>query len=99
MLSLHILSVDSKRKILGHNTILVNDFDASFFEICAETAESIVLIEFGSVEETSCPGKDGCDGIGGCFVTLLPFTVVSCDGSCSKTIKKYQTGERKRDEP
>ena len=81
MLALHILSMDSESEILGHDTILVDDFDAGCLEVIAEITEGFVLVELGSVKKTPCPCEDGRDGVSGRFVALLPFTVVSGDGT------------------
>ena len=73
--------MDGEGEIFGHDAVLVDDFDTGGFEVVAECAEGFVLVEFGSVEETACPGEDGRDGVGGRFVALLPFSVVPCDSA------------------
>lgn len=48
MLPLHVLSMDSEGKILGHDTILVNNFNTRSLEILAEITERIVIIKLGT---------------------------------------------------
>ena len=81
MFPLHLLSMDSQSKILGHDTLLVDQFNTRGFEVFTESEELGVVIEVGSVDETSGPCEDGSNGVGGGFVALLPFTVVSGDGT------------------
>ena len=51
MFTLHVLAMDGERQILGHDTLLVNDIDASLFESSAERSERFVLVEAGAVEQ------------------------------------------------
>ena len=81
MFSLHLLAMNSKSKILCHDAIFVNDLDASGLEIIAEIAKGIVLVELGTMKETACPCKDGCDGVCRGLISLLPLTVMPRDGT------------------
>jgi len=80
---LHILSVDSKGQILGHNTILVDDFNAGSLQVQSKLAERLVIVELGAVEQAAGPGEDRGDGVGAGLVTLLIFTIMPSDSSVS----------------
>lgn len=56
-------------KILGHSTIF-NSFNDGIFQMVTEVVEFLVVIELGSVEETSSPSEDGGNRVGGSFLTL-----------------------------
>lgn len=42
-----------------------------------EIGQFLILIEFGSVSQTTGPGKDGGDTVSGGLITLLVFTVMT----------------------
>lgn len=79
--SLHLLSMNSQRKILGHDTINVDDLDTRRLEGLAETFEWLVAIEVGTVQEATCPREYRSNGVRRRLVTLLVFTIVASDGT------------------
>jgi hypothetical protein len=81
MLPLHVLAVDRQSQILSHHTVLIDNFHTGCFEVITEIAQSIVGIEFGTVEKSTCPRKDGGYRVGRGFFALLPLTVVASDRS------------------
>ena len=46
---LHVFSVYGKRQVLGHNSVLLNDFHARRLEVLCEQAQRVVVVEFGTV--------------------------------------------------
>lgn len=67
-------------KVFGHDSGF-HSFDDGFFHVLAEIEKSLVIIEPGSVGETSGPGEHGSNGVGRGLVSFLVFSVVSGDGS------------------
>ena len=76
MFPLHLLPVDRKRKIFGHDSILIDDLHTRRFQVKAELAKGLVFVQFGAVEKAACPGKDGRNWVSGRFSPLLIFSVV-----------------------
>lgn len=64
-----LLSVDGQSKILGHDSLLSNALHASGLERSAELLKGSVGVELGSEGESSSPGEDGSDGVGGSLVS------------------------------
>lgn len=81
MLPLHRLSMNGKRKILGHDPVFVDNLDACRLEIMAEVTEGVVAVELRAMQEAPGPCEDGRDGVGGGLVALLPLTIVAGDSS------------------
>lgn len=77
----HLLSVDSQREILSHDTVLLNALHTALLESGAELLQRLVRVELGSEGKTSGPGKDRRDGVGRGLVALLMLSVVSGDGT------------------
>ena len=81
MLSLHILSVDGKCKIFGHDAVRINDLDTCCLEILTEVAKRVVVVKFSTVNKPPGPRKDRRNRVGGRFVALLPLAVVTGNGT------------------
>jgi hypothetical protein len=88
MFPLHLLPVDRKRKILGHDSILIDDLHTRRFQVKAELAKRLVFVQFGAVEKAARPGKDGRDWVGGCFFPILIFSVVPGYGAYTRVIRR-----------
>jgi hypothetical protein len=54
--------VDYHGQILGHETFL-NSLNHTFLQQFSKVLQELVIIDFGSVEKTTGPGKDTCDGV------------------------------------
>lgn len=61
--------MNRQSQILGHDTLLSNALHASSLEGSAELVELRVGVELGSESESSSPGEDGSDGVGGGLVS------------------------------
>jgi hypothetical protein len=70
-----------KRQIFGHDTILIHGVHTSLLQALGESHDFWRLVENSSLHESSCPGEDGGDGVGGGLVALLVLSVVAGDGS------------------
>ena len=81
VLSLHVLAVNGQCKVLGHDSILVDDLHASLLERRAEILQGGVVVELGSVDETTGPREDGSHRVCRSFFALLPLTVVPGDST------------------
>jgi hypothetical protein len=88
--------VHADGQIFGHLSLL-HCLDGGSLESVAELLQFSVLVELGSVEETSGPGVDAGNGVGGCLSSLLVLSVVtshSAVGSLSlnSTVGSVQHG-------
>jgi len=72
--------VDQDGKILSHSATF-DSFDDDSFQGVTEVFEFSIAVQLGSVEETSSPGEDGGNGVGGGFLSLLVSSVVTSDGT------------------
>lgn len=73
--------MNCERKVLGHDTIGINDLNTGHLEGLAEMLEWLVPIELGTVKETTCPCEDRSNGVRRCLVPLLVLAVVARDGA------------------
>ena len=80
----HVFSVDGKRQVLGHNSVLLNDFHARRLEILCEQAQRVVVVEFGTVQEPTSPCEDGGDRVRARLIALLVLAVVPGNGACNE---------------
>jgi len=71
-------------QILGHNAVDVNGVNAGLLEALSEGDDLRGAVEGTTLDETTGPGEDGGDGVGGGLVTLLVLAVVASDGSVSR---------------
>ena len=69
MLSLLHGVVDQDGKILSHGATF-DSFDDDSFQSVTEVFEFSIAVQLGSVEETSSPGEDGSNRVGGSFFAL-----------------------------
>jgi len=72
--------VDQDGKILSHGATF-DSFDDDSFQGVTEVFEFSIAVQLGSVEETSSPGEDGGNGVGGGFLSLLVSSVMTSDGT------------------
>lgn len=70
-----------KGKILGHDTVNVDGVNASLLKALGEGNDIGGVVELTTLDETTGPGEDGSNGVGGGLVTLLVLTVVASDGA------------------
>lgn len=70
-----------KGKILGHDTINIDRVNAGLFEALGEGDNLGLVVELATLDETTGPGEDGGNGVGGGLVALLVLTVVASDGA------------------
>lgn len=77
----HVLTLHRQSQILGHDTVLVDDFNTGSFQVLGERLERGGLVQLGSEGKPSGPGKDGGNRVGRGFVTGLVLSVVSGDGT------------------
>lgn len=78
---LAILASSRQRQVLGHNLIFIHGINASLFQCFCECDNLRGTVDFTALNQSSSPGEDGGDGVGGCFATLLVFAVVTGDGA------------------
>lgn len=79
---LDIPSIYTDGKIFSHDT-LFNSFDGCIFKNLGELGKFIVVIELCSVGKTSGPCEDGGNWVCGCWLSLLPLSIMSCDCTMS----------------
>jgi hypothetical protein len=72
-----------KSKILGHDTLLVDDVDTGLLERLGEFDNLGSVVELTTLGKTTGPGEDGSNGVGRCGVTLLVLAEVTSDGTVS----------------
>jgi len=78
--------MNCERKVLGHDTIDIDDFNTGRLKGLAEMLEWLVAVELGTVKEAACPCEYRSNGIRRRLVALLILTVVTGDGAvCSLT--------------
>lgn len=77
----HLGAVLSQSQILGHDAVRVDGLDTCLLQCLGESSDFWRVVELCTVSQTSSPGEDGCHWVGGSFVALLEFSVVSGDGS------------------
>jgi len=70
-----------KGKILGHDTVNVDSVNASLLKALSEGNNIGSVVELSTLDETTGPGEDGGNGVGGGLVTLLVLTVVASDSA------------------
>lgn len=84
MFSLHVLAMNRERKVLGHDTININDLNTGRLEGLAEMLERLVVVELGTVQESPCPREYRSNRVRRRLVALLVLAVVARDGAvCS----------------
>lgn len=71
----------SKGKILGHDAINIDGVNAGLLEALGEGDNLGLVVELATLDETTGPGEDGGNGVGGGLVALLVLTVVASDGA------------------
>lgn len=74
-----LLSVNDQGKIFGHLFVHFNKLYTCLFQVLGELSESLVVVKLGSMCKTTCPSKDGSNGIGGCGVTLIENWKAACN--------------------
>lgn len=79
--SSHLGAVLSQSQILGHDAVRVDGLDACLLQCLGESSHFWGVVELCSVSQTSGPGEDRCHWVGGSFIALLEFSVVSSDSS------------------
>jgi hypothetical protein len=80
---LTVLAAAGKGKILGHDTLLVDNIDTGALELLGESNNIGGVIELSTLDQTTGPGKDGSDGVGGGLAALLVLAVVAGNGTVS----------------
>lgn len=70
-----------QRQILRHDTIDINGIDTRLLEALRKRHDLRRLIQSSTLYETTRPGEDGGDRVGGCLVALLVLAVMAGDGS------------------
>ena len=81
---LHVFSVDGKRQVLGHDSVLFNNFHARRLEVLCEQAQGVVVVEFGTVQEPTSPCEDGGDRVRARLIALLVLAVVPGNSACNE---------------
>lgn len=79
---LNLVAVNADCEILGHVAGL-DSVNNGGLESLGELAQELVVVQLCSVAETSGPGEDGGDWVGGSGLSLLPLSVVACHGTVS----------------
>jgi len=79
---LNFISVDADSEVLGHVARL-DGVNNGGLKSVRELAQELVVVQLCSVAETSSPGEDRSDGVGGSGLALLPLSVVTGDGTVS----------------
>jgi hypothetical protein len=69
-----------KRQILRHDTVNINGIHTCLFERLRECYNFWRLVEDTSLDQSSGPSEDRGNGVGGCLVAFLVFSVVARDG-------------------
>ena len=70
-----------KGEILGHDAIDIDGVNAGLLESLSEGNELRGFVELATLDETTGPGEDGGNGVGGGLVALLVLAVVAGDGT------------------
>lgn len=70
-----------KGKILGHDAIDIDGVNAGLLKALGKGNDLGGVVELATLDETTGPGEDGGNGVGGGLVTLLVLTVVAGDGA------------------
>lgn len=70
-----------KGKILGHDTVNIDSVNASLLKALSKGDNLGGVVELATLDETTGPGEDGGNGVGGGLVTLLVLTVVASDST------------------
>jgi hypothetical protein len=83
VLSFQVLTMNRNREVFGHYLVNIDDLNARCFEGKRKFPQGVIPVKFGSMDETTSPGKDRGDGIGRSFVPFLILTIVSRDGAFS----------------
>ena len=78
---LTLLAASSQGKILGHDTLVVDNINTGALELLGELNNVGGAVELTTLDKTTGPGEDGGNGVGGGLVTLLVLTVVAGDGA------------------
>ena len=73
-------SVDTSGQVFGQHAV-VDGVHASGFEGIAEIEEILVSVELGPVSQTSGPGVDAGNGVGGGLLSFLMLTVMTGNGA------------------
>lgn len=68
-------------KILGHDAVNIDSVDAGLLKALGIGNDIGGVVELATLDETTGPGEDGGNGVGGGLVTLLVLTVVASDGA------------------
>lgn len=76
---LAVLAATGEGKILGHDALLVDDVNAGALELLSKDNDFRRVVELATADETTGPGKDRGNGIGGGLTALLVLTVVAGD--------------------
>lgn len=78
---LTLLAAASKSKILGHDALLVDNVDTGALELLGEGDNVGGAVELATLHETTGPGENGGNGVGGGLTALLVLTVVTGHGA------------------
>lgn len=70
-----------KGKILGHDTVNIDSVNASLLKALSKGDNLRGVVELATLDETTGPGEDGGNGVGGGLVALLMLTVVASDST------------------
>lgn len=66
-----LFAVDRQSQILGHLLVYFNDLNTSAFQILTELSQLGVVVQLGTMSQTTSPGKDGSNWVGRSGVTLM----------------------------
>lgn len=72
--------MNANSQIFSHDSAF-NGTDDGFFELVAPVVEVSIIIQLSSVQKSSSPGEDRSNTVGTGFVSLLMFSIMSCDSS------------------
>jgi hypothetical protein len=79
----HVVSiVNADSQILSHISLL-DGLNSCSFQGFAEVVELLVIVELGSVHQSSSPGEDRGDRVGGSLLSFLMLSIMPSDCSVS----------------
>ena len=81
VLTLHLLSMYSKREVLRHHAVHVDNLHACALKRLCERLELLISVQIRAVQQAARPRKDRRDGVRRRLTALLVFAVVARDGA------------------